>query len=111
MALHFNPRLKENAIIRNTYQGGQWGDEERNGNSPLKPGADFTLEIVCEARGYRIYIDDTEFTFYSHRLLPQGITHLRIKGLMTLCSVFYKSTSVRNDFSDQNNTLRNIALI
>ena len=67
VALHFNPRLKENTIVRNTYQNGQWGDEERNGGSPLKPGSDFTLEILCEARGYRILIDDTEFTFYSHR--------------------------------------------
>ncbi|OAD62069.1 Tectonin beta-propeller repeat-containing protein [Eufriesea mexicana] len=71
VALHFNPRLKENIIVRNTYQNGQWGDEERNGSSPLKPGSDFT-----------------------HRILPQSITHLRIKGLMTLCSIFYKSTSV-----------------
>lgn len=94
VALHFNPRLKENTIVRNTYQNGQWGDEERNGGSPLKPGSDFTLEILCEARGYRILIDDKEFTFYSHRILPQSITHLRIKGLMTLCSVLYKSSSV-----------------
>ncbi|XP_017792248.1 PREDICTED: tectonin beta-propeller repeat-containing protein [Habropoda laboriosa] len=94
VALHFNPRLKENIIVRNTYTHGQWGDEERNGGSPLKAGSDFTLEIVCDSRGYRIFIDDKEFTFYSHRILPQSITHLRIKGLMTLCSVFYKSTSV-----------------
>lgn len=94
VALHFNPRLKENIIVRNTYQSGQWGDEERNGNSPLRAGSDFTLEIVCGVRGYKILINDIEFTFYSHRILPQNITHLRIKGLMTLCSIFYKSTSV-----------------
>ncbi|KAF7379139.1 tectonin beta-propeller repeat-containing protein isoform X1 [Vespula maculifrons] len=94
VALHFNPRLKENLIIRNTYQSGQWGDEERNGGSPLKPGSDFILNIVCEERGYRIFIDDTEYTFYSHRIPPQNITHLRIKGLMTLCSVLYKSRSI-----------------
>ena len=99
VALHFKPRLKENIIVRNTYQNGQWGDEERNGGSPLKPGSNFTLEIVCETRGYRIYVDDTEFTFYSHRILPQSITHLRIKGLMTLCNMFYKSTSVRTNFN------------
>ncbi|KZC04781.1 Tectonin beta-propeller repeat-containing protein, partial [Dufourea novaeangliae] len=94
IALHFNPRFRENIIVRNTYQNGQWGDEERNGGSPLKAGSDFMIKIVCEIRGYRIFINDTEFTFYSHRILPQSITHLRIKGLMTLCSVLYKSTSV-----------------
>lgn len=97
VALHFNPRLKENIIVRNTYQNGQWGDEERNGDILLKPGSNFTLNIICETRGYKIYIDDKEFTFYSHRILPQSITHLRIKGLMTLCSILYKSTSVCNN--------------
>lgn len=80
--------------MRNTYQSGQWGDEERNGGSPLKAGCDFTLYIVCEERGYKIYINDNEYTFYSNRIPPQSITHLRIKGLLTLCSIMYKSTSV-----------------
>lgn len=98
IALHFNPRLKENIIVRNTYQNSQWGDEERNGGSPLKAGCDFTLYIVCEERGYRIYINDNEYTFYSHRIPPTSITHLRIKGLLTLRNITYKSTSVSEIF-------------
>lgn len=98
VALHLNPRLKENVIVRNTYQNGQWGDEERNGGSPLKAGCDLTLYIVCEERGYRIFINECEYTFYSHRIPPQSITHLRIKGLMTLCNITYKSTSVSKAF-------------
>lgn len=97
VAFHFNPRLKENIIVRNTYQNGQWGDEERNGGSPLKAGCDFTLYIVCEERGYRIFINDSEYTFYSHRISPQSITHLRIKGLLTLRNITYKSTSVSEE--------------
>lgn len=98
IALHFNPRLKENIIVRNTYQNSQWGDEERNGGSPLKAGCDFTLYIVCEEHGYRIHINDNEYTFYSHRIPPTSITHLRIKGLLTLCNITYKSTSVSETF-------------
>lgn len=98
IALHFNPRLKENIIVRNTYQNSQWGDEERNGSSLLKTGCDFALYIVCEERGYRIYINDNEYTFYSHRISPTSITHLRIKGLLTLRSITYKSTSVSETF-------------
>jgi len=98
IALHFNPRLKESIIVRNTYENGQWGDEERNGDNPLKAGCDFTLYIVCEERGYRIHINDSEYTFYSHRISPTSITHLRIKGLLTLCNITYKSTSVSEMF-------------
>ena len=94
IALHFNPRFLDNVIVRNTYQNGQWGDEERNGGSPLMAGSDFTLKIVCEDGGYRISINEAEFTFYTHRLSPQSITHLRIKGKMTLHSVVYKSPMV-----------------
>lgn len=94
IALHFNPRLNDDVIVRNTYQSGQWGDEERVGESPLKAGSDYTLKFVCEERGYRIFINDVEYTFYSHRIPPKNITHLRIKGLMTLNSVRYKTSSV-----------------
>lgn len=95
IAMHFNPRLKENIIVRNTYQNGQWGDEERSGKSPIKAGSDFTLKIICEDNGYRIFINENEFAFYSHRISPQSITHLKIKGLMTLHSVLYKSPMVK----------------
>ncbi|XP_012270435.1 tectonin beta-propeller repeat-containing protein [Orussus abietinus] len=92
VALHFNPRLKENIIVRNTFHNGQWGAEERFDESPIKAGLSFTLSINCEDRGYRIFINNNEFTCYGHRLTPESITHLRIKGFMTLSRVVYKST-------------------
>ncbi|XP_015595651.1 tectonin beta-propeller repeat-containing protein [Cephus cinctus] len=94
VALHFNPRLKDDVIVRNTYENGQWGDEERAGGSPIKAGSDVNLKIICETQGYRIFINDSEFTFYCHRIPPQNITHLKIKGLITLSNVLYKSRSV-----------------
>lgn len=94
VAFHFNPRLNEGIVVRNTYQNNQWGDEERVGDSPLVSGSKFTLIINCEDRGYRVFINNIEFTFYNHRLPPQNITHLRIKGKMTLCSLLYRSKTV-----------------
>ena len=94
VALHFNPRLNENVIVRNTYQNNQWGEEERNGGSPLKAGCNFSLTIKCEERGYRFFINKGEFPNYCHRINPKKISHLRIKGKMTLCSVNYYSKSV-----------------
>ncbi|KAJ8680209.1 hypothetical protein QAD02_015996 [Eretmocerus hayati] len=94
VAFHFNPRLSENLIVRNTYQNNQWGDEEREGESPIRSGSNLSLTIKCEERGYRVSINDAEFTFFCHRINPQNITHLRIKGKLTLCKVLYRSKSV-----------------
>ena len=95
VAFHFSPRLVDNVIVRNTFINSQWGNEERVGGCPLKPGCDFSLKILCEQQGYKIFINDIECTFYSHRISPQSITHLRITGLMTLHSALYKCLSVR----------------
>lgn len=94
LAFHFNPRLNENVIVRNTYQNGQWGEEEREGGNSLRKGSNFTLTIICEDKGFEVFIDEVKYTFYCHRIPPDGITHLRVKGLMTLCSVLYKSPNV-----------------
>ncbi|XP_011297277.1 tectonin beta-propeller repeat-containing protein [Fopius arisanus] len=94
IAFHFNPRLNENIIVRNTYENGQWGDEERSGGSPLKPGSDFSLKIVCDDCRFRIFINDEEFTSYCHRIPPGSITHFRMKGLMTLHRILYTSMQV-----------------
>lgn len=39
IAFAYSPRFDENVVVRNTYQDGQWGAEERSELLPYKRGA------------------------------------------------------------------------
>ncbi|KAF7988805.1 hypothetical protein HCN44_007115 [Aphidius gifuensis] len=94
VALHFNPRLNENIIVRNTYKNNKWGDEERDDNVLFKKSTNINIIINCEKNGYRIFINNTEYTYYNHRIIPDNITHLKIKGFMTINKILYKSNNI-----------------
>jgi len=54
-ALHFNPRFEGmNAVIRNTCQNGNWGQEEKHGYFPFRLGQPFELKITIEANHYHV---------------------------------------------------------
>lgn len=80
IALHFNPRFDEKAIIRNSLIANEWGNEEREGKIPLEKGIGFDLKIVNEEYGYQIFINDDRFCAYAHRLDPIDIHGIQIGG-------------------------------
>ncbi|VDD94779.1 unnamed protein product, partial [Enterobius vermicularis] len=80
IALHFNPRFDEKAIIRNTLISGEWGNEEREGKMPLEKGIGFDLELRNEDYAFQIFIDGERFASYAHRLDPHDINGLQIGG-------------------------------
>lgn len=91
---HFNPRLEEKVIVRNSYFYGQWGDEEKSGGCPIKHKFNCLLKIICEEKGYFVKINDDDFIFFRHRLPPENVTHFFIDGFVNLYRVIYKSPTV-----------------
>lgn len=67
-ALHFNPRFKDNVVVRNSMIDGKWGEEERSGENPFLPGKEFTIRIEFTSDNYIIYANDNVFCNYRHRL-------------------------------------------
>lgn len=80
IALHFNARFDEKAIIRNSLISGEWGNEEREGKMPLEKGIGFDLEIKNEDYAFQIFIDGERFATFAHRLDPHEINGLQIGG-------------------------------
>jgi len=55
IAFHFNPRLNEGVVVRNSQLGGSWGPEERDQPSfPFAAGQQFTMIILCEPNDFKV---------------------------------------------------------
>ncbi|KAF4519185.1 hypothetical protein B566_EDAN008248 [Ephemera danica] len=82
IALHFNPRFKENCVVRNTKDCGVWGMEEREGELPFETEVEFRLRIECHTDCFVIFVNGEKFTTYSHRLRPENMSFIAIMGDM-----------------------------
>ena len=51
---HFNPRFDQREAVRNSCQGGGWGQEEKQGGFPLQPGQQFEIQIICFPEHYQV---------------------------------------------------------
>lgn len=84
--LHFNPRFKETAVIRNSSIGGTWGQEEREGGFPFKKDIAFDLVLVNEPYSIQIFIDNQRFGTFAHRTANPAFDYkgIRIDGELEL---------------------------
>lgn len=83
VALHFNPRLDDDAIILNDCLRGSWGGEQRH-PIDLHEGWAFALEIVNHGHGFEIRVNSHELGTFGHRNLDvrplHSIDFLHISG-------------------------------
>lgn len=78
VALHFNPRPNENAIVMNHFAGG-WANEERVPNI-FAPGAEFRLTIKAEHDHFKIKVNDSHIHDFYFRLPHSEARYLVITG-------------------------------
>ncbi|XP_073454840.1 galectin-4-like [Aquarana catesbeiana] len=89
IALHFNVRLNENAVVRNSFLGGGWGPEERSAPfNPFQVGQYFDISIRTGNGRYKVYVNGQQFCEYAHRFPNmQMIDTLEIGGNIVLSLV------------------------
>ncbi|XP_067317094.1 LOW QUALITY PROTEIN: galectin-4 [Anolis sagrei] len=89
IALHINPRLDERVVVRNSFLGGRWGQEEREISvNPFQRGQYFDLSIRCGNQQFKIFIDGQPLFNYKHRFHNfQQINTLEIDGDVMLSYV------------------------
>jgi len=57
IAFHFNPRMKEGVVVRNSLLSGCWGPEEKDQPSfPFQAGQQFTMMILCDPTEFKVSI-------------------------------------------------------
>ncbi|KAM8718209.1 hypothetical protein ACLKA7_004853 [Drosophila subpalustris] len=82
VALHINPRLPQNYIVRNTKVNDVWGREEVSSALPflLCRGDKFAIQVLITEASYMISINGEHFAEYAHRLPYAGVKILEVKG-------------------------------
>uniref|UniRef100_A0A914XEK6 Galectin n=1 Tax=Plectus sambesii TaxID=2011161 RepID=A0A914XEK6_9BILA len=87
VALHFNSRFDEKAVIRNSQQAGDWGNEEREGKIPFEKSVGFDLAIKNEPYAYQIFVNGERFCTFAHRCDPHDITKMQIDGDLEVAGI------------------------
>lgn len=85
IALHFNPRLPQNYIVRNSKINGAWGAEEVTSalKFSLHRGDKFSVQILVTESDYYISINGKHFASFRHRLPYEKVIRLVVKGDVT----------------------------
>jgi len=79
-ALHFNPRLHLNLVVRNTKFGDEWGPEETHGPQPFEIGQHFEVIIKVDEEKFLIAVNGRHSYEYQHRTSFEEITDVEVKG-------------------------------
>lgn len=82
IALHLNPRLPQNYIVRNSKINGRWGKEETTASLPfkLKRGQQFAIQILVTNDSYLVSVNGLHFCQYAHRMPYQRVTCVQVRG-------------------------------
>ncbi|CAB1453984.1 unnamed protein product [Pleuronectes platessa] len=84
IALHFNPRFEEggdqNVIVFNSLSGGNWGDEQREGNFPFARGEECKFHINFNNEQFYIKLPDGSMTNFPNRLGDVKYKYFNVGG-------------------------------
>lgn len=82
IALHINPRIPQNYIVRNSKINGRWGKEETTASLPFKLKRDerFAIQILVTESTYLISVNGLHFTTFAHRVPFDRVTCVQLVG-------------------------------
>ncbi|XP_035240193.1 uncharacterized protein LOC118209142, partial [Anguilla anguilla] len=80
-ALHFNPRFTpEEVVVFNSFQNGEWQQEERPSEMPFRKGEEFELLFIITSEGYQVIVNGRPFYLFKHRMLVENVAAIKIVG-------------------------------
>lgn len=83
IALHLNPRMPQNCVVRNSKHKKRWGKEEIASSVPfdLHRGKDFIIHVLVTDEGYLIAINGKHFASFGHRFPYQKVKGIEIRDV------------------------------
>ncbi|XP_055297015.1 galectin-4-like isoform X2 [Sitodiplosis mosellana] len=113
IALHINPRLPQNYIVRNSKINGRWGKEETTASLPfkLKRGERFAMQILVTEDTYLISVNGLHFTNFAHRIPYQRVTCVQVKGDVSDVMVEHFPIMEYPNRSEQTDIIHSIDLV
>ncbi|KAK9977278.1 hypothetical protein ABG768_019099 [Culter alburnus] len=88
IAFDYSPRFDQNVVVRNTYEDGKWGKEERSEPMPFKKGEPLLVTIFCGQHQYEVFVNGEKAHTYNHRFTNlEEIDVLDIRGGVQLTFV------------------------
>uniref|UniRef100_A0A5S6QUW9 Galectin n=1 Tax=Trichuris muris TaxID=70415 RepID=A0A5S6QUW9_TRIMR len=85
---HFNPRFLKQKVYRNAKLNNTWGVEECDGDFPFSESSNFTIIIVHQSEGFRVFVDQRPKFFFAHRRLTNAVDHVYVDGNADEVTVF-----------------------
>ncbi|CAM4464394.1 unnamed protein product [Leuciscus chuanchicus] len=67
IAFDYSPDFDEKVVVRNRYEDGKWGKEERSGEMPFETGQPFLVTICCSSDKYEVFVNGKQVHTYSRR--------------------------------------------
>ncbi|XP_059212294.1 galectin-8-like [Centropristis striata] len=82
IALHLNPRLKKEVLVRNSLLSECWGPEETQlASFPFTAGQYFEMIILCDSQQFRVAVNGIHQLDYKHRVQDLNrIQQLEVTG-------------------------------
>ncbi|KAL1780171.1 galectin-9 isoform X1 [Sigmodon hispidus] len=92
IAFHFNPRFEDGGyVVCNTKQKGHWGPEERKMQMPLQKARPFELCFLVQNSGFKVMVNKSLFTQYSHRVPYHLVDTLAVNGSLQLSLITFQN--------------------
>ncbi|KAM9480684.1 galectin-4-like [Clarias gariepinus] len=91
IAFQLNPRITEGVIVRNSYIGGFWGEEEIDINfNPFMEGQYFEISIRCGEDKFKVYVNGQHMCNFYHRFQAYNqIDMMEVQGDIQLSYIHY----------------------
>lgn len=91
---HISIRPRDNVIVRNHYQFGRWGMEERYGPCQVRKNTTFEIIILAELQHYKIAVNGHHLGVFRHRLPLNLVQFIHVSGEVTIDHILLEQDAV-----------------